>query len=617
MDEKLFDYKDRSVGEWLRKIADGSIGLPIFQRSYVWTEKEKIGNYLSALLQGRPTGVFLVLEAGLDQDPQFDSRLLKNVDGEPNRVREQILDGQQRLTSLWQAFRGDGPVPYYLSVPDFGNIQLQNAEIRWPDSAKRRSDWDNPKSAFEDSVVPLSILMDPDVPDDETDVEDTNRIWKWCEKVHENSSDARRLEKKITDHIRRRFLDRREIHYCVLPASTSRDDAINIFVQSNQSSVKVTEFDIAVALATDNSREEDLRDRISEFNQSNPVTRHYLPDRLDPRSEAAISPLGHWMLMAGCLSHLNCVPQKKRFADLVEHLAGGTHTLGDELQQLLVAVKKALLEHVQQGAPTQATLPTLPSVHVLAGLHKTLEKFRGGNPPPENRRVVNKLIKAYIWRAFTTDRYDAQANSRLFEDFKGLRECLEKIGQSNPLVREELPPIFRDDYQTPDHTDLESLEEGKTIGWIGIKNRQARAIVSLTLYRGATDWATGEEFSSDRVRELESGGDLHRHHVFPKALLKEKGFSPDQINHGLNGILLSASTNKSFSRADPCEYLESILTEDYCPSKQELSSWVQSHLVPYDVIASKGSVEKRYRQFIKKRARLVADKFKALTRPPV
>ena len=41
-----------------------------------------------------------------------------------------------------------------------------------------------------------------------------------------------------------------DLHYCELSAQTDRHTAIEIFVQSNKSSVKVNEFDIAVALAS-------------------------------------------------------------------------------------------------------------------------------------------------------------------------------------------------------------------------------------------------------------------------------------------------------------------------------------------------------------------------------
>jgi len=605
MADDKFEYKDRSVGAWLRDVADGSVGLPTFQRSYVWTEREKIGNYLTALLQDRPTGVFLVLVT--DDEPRFPSRRLRDAPSGSGKVREQILDGQQRLTSLWHAVSPPDGESYYLRVTDFTNIRLRQAEVTWPRTRRERTEWANPQMAHAAGVVPLSILMDPDHTDG-------MRIWEWCDKVHpQDGTAARVLEVTITNKILRKFLDQRWIHYCVLPASTTRGDAINIFIQSNQSSVKVTEFDIAVALATDRSEgEEDLRDRIAAFNRGTPVIRHYLRD---PDSEAAISELGHWMLMAGCLDHLKSVPQKRRFEELITKLISTKPAIGDQLDALLESVESALKTHASAGAPTLSTLPTRPSVHVLAGLDRHLKAFCQTRPPSRDRRLVNTLIQTYIWRAFTTDRYDAQANNRLHTDFQGLRACLRAIGEGRTLLRDDLPPIFDD--EVLDEAALASLEEGRTIGWIKTTNRQGRSIAALTLSNGAIDWATGQKFDNDRVRDLEHKGDLHGHHVFPKALLEKNGFSREQINHGLNGVLLSANTNRSFAKADPREYLESLLNEDHCPSQEQLKRWVESHFVPYDVLMATDSVALRYRAFIKERAWRVASEFEKRTQPSV
>lgn len=99
--------------------------------------------------------------------------------------------------------------------------------------------------------------------------------------------------------------------------------------------------------------------------------------------------------------------------------------------------------------------------------------------------------------------------------------------------------------------------------------------------------------------------------------MKENGFSSEQINHGLNGVLLSANSNRSFAKADPRAYLESLLNEDCCPSENQLKRWVESHFVPYDVLMATDSVESRYRAFIQERADRVASEFKKRAPPPV
>ena len=606
------EYGQRNVSEWIRKADQGTVVLPKFQRSYVWNDKEKIGNYLTALFQDRPTGQFLVLKAG--DETQFNSRLLKGMAGEPDprRVQEQILDGQQRLTSLWHALNGTAVEKYYVRVHDFTSDPVNAVNVEWPERVADRADWEDPKTAYGKKVIPLEILKDPKLLDS-----GERPIWDWCRRALPDDADGARALEDIIIGIRQEFLNNRYIRFCALPAGTTREEAIDIFVQSNQSSVKVTEFDIVVALATDGSKgEEDLRDRIATFNDESQVTRHYVPNRSD-NTEAAIAPLGTWMLFAGCLTELNIAPKKQRFEGLItEILKDRNFPIHERLNGFLFAVEASLRRHAELGAPTRSTLPTFPPVHVLAGLNDTLQKFCRTRPSPGQQRLVDKLITAYIWRAFCTNRYDARANDRLFRDFQGLKQCIQEISEAGTFDKANLPPIFTDEYPIPNQASLEELDEDKALRWIGSTDHLGRAVASLTLQGGAIDWATGRKLTQEHVRDLEGRSALHRHHVFPIALLQRHGFKRGEINHGLNGVLLSESTNKSFWKSDPRDYLAALLDEPYCPCERELRAWVESHFVSYDVITADGPVEERYRRFIQERARMIEEKLEKLTMLP-
>ena len=382
--------------------------------------------------------------------------------------------------------------------------------------------------------------------------------------------------------------------------------------------MKVTEFDIAVALATDDSEgEEDLRDRIAAFNDQSKVTRHYVSAREhDP--EAAIAPLGEWMLFAGCLAELGVAPKKQRFEDLITQVFKDPHTPPQQrLDGFLASVEASLNRHAEFGAPTRSTLPALPPVHVLAGLNDDLQRLCEAKPTPRQQLLTDKLVTAYVWRAFCTNRYEARANDKLFKDFEGLKQCIAEISRTGSFDNDSLPPIFDPkENPIPNHATLALLDEDKALAWIRSTDHRARAIASLTLQREAIDWATGRRLTQQRVRSLEGERALHRHHVFPKALLQKHGFKRGQINHGLNGVLLSETTNKSFSKADPRDYLAALLDEPPRPSKEELRTWVESHLVPYNIIMADGPVEDRYRRFISQRARLVEMELKKLTTLP-
>ena len=56
---------------------------------------------LTTVLRGLPSGAALILEVG--DDEKFSSRTMVDAPDSGEKVNEQLLDGQQRLTALWQS----------------------------------------------------------------------------------------------------------------------------------------------------------------------------------------------------------------------------------------------------------------------------------------------------------------------------------------------------------------------------------------------------------------------------------------------------------------------------------------------------------------------------------
>lgn len=104
-----FDPQSRKLSELLKEIQDCSLQLPEFQRSYVWKWSQRF-HLLSSVQKGFPVGTLLFLELGKDAAGSvFQARPLEGVVRPEVEVNptELILDGQQRLTTLFQAFSYD------------------------------------------------------------------------------------------------------------------------------------------------------------------------------------------------------------------------------------------------------------------------------------------------------------------------------------------------------------------------------------------------------------------------------------------------------------------------------------------------------------------------------
>ena len=97
-----------SLKTMLERVRSGSIQLPDFQRGWVWDD-DRIKGLLISISRGFPVGAVMTLDAG--GDIRFQSRVIEGVDGNGiQQAEEFLLDGQQRLTSLFQAMLYGGPV---------------------------------------------------------------------------------------------------------------------------------------------------------------------------------------------------------------------------------------------------------------------------------------------------------------------------------------------------------------------------------------------------------------------------------------------------------------------------------------------------------------------------
>lgn len=608
--KKAAGYEARIVRDWLLMADSGAIALPNFQRSYVWPN-QRIADYIVALFEDRPTGIFLALQ--VQGTLSFASRTLKGVEADPSNAQELLLDGQQRLTSLWSALKGEAEYNFYVRVEDLKSrdMTVKEVEFKLATSVKGQ-ELSDPKVAYKANLVPVGILLDGfgiEANGSVQDPDDPGKIWEWCETAcSEGDGATRKLENAIKSRLQQRLLIERNLHYYILPPETEPHVAINIFVETNKSSATIKMFDIVVALAQ-GDHGEDLRNRILEFRNSTPVIEHYF----SRDEEKMIPEIGEWLLKVACLkvrdsNHEDGLPPKEQnFSDALANLfvegpARGMERL-DELQRDLEA---ALTFAAQHGGATERTLPSWPPVHVIAALQSDLRAIA----KPAWRGTANRLISAYLWRAFLTDRYEAQANNRLFADYKRLRACLSEISTTGTYT--ELPPIFQtDEHPIPEAKDLNSLE--RPLQWIN-RGRLGPAIAAVVIQKTPLDWVTGTRLDTDTIRRLEDRRKLDRHHVFPKGYLGTHA-SREEVNHGVNGVLLSKEGNLALGNKAPDVYLKKILDQSQGLSEDKLRTRVESHLVPFDALMSGGSPSVRYKSFIKQRASLLADQIARLVQP--
>ncbi|MGP3988581.1 GmrSD restriction endonuclease domain-containing protein [Streptomyces sp. 3N207] len=97
-----------NLGAVLKDVASGALQLPDFQRDWKWDD-ERIRALIATVTLDYPLGVVMALQTG--GTAQFKPRTLNGAEGAEGTMPELLLlDGQQRLTSLYQALYRNRPV---------------------------------------------------------------------------------------------------------------------------------------------------------------------------------------------------------------------------------------------------------------------------------------------------------------------------------------------------------------------------------------------------------------------------------------------------------------------------------------------------------------------------
>ena len=93
------------ISELIKDIKNGALILPEFQRGYVW-DRNQVRGFLNSLYRGYPTGSFLIWKT------PTPPKVRGGAVADDSKSYRLILDGQQRLTSIYVLMEGEPP-PFY------------------------------------------------------------------------------------------------------------------------------------------------------------------------------------------------------------------------------------------------------------------------------------------------------------------------------------------------------------------------------------------------------------------------------------------------------------------------------------------------------------------------
>jgi len=550
------EARNRTLPDWMTRIRTRQIMLPRFQRMEAWGYKE-ITDLLEAVLRGLPVGSVLILEVG--DGPQFVSRPMAGAPETGERVTELLLDGQQRLTALWRAFNNNyDDRTYFLEMPEDANDPEVISISRWCKNGHRFPVWvDDPSACWTKRLVPVHVLC----PGEEG--ERTMDQWiKQAIQLLEDGDERSEIEVvKLQSQLSRDLLELRQqvaqfnLPFLSLTVKTPKEVALDVFIKMNTRTVRLTTFDIIVA-QTEETTGQSLHDLVAGLVGKFPALAAY-----DTAED----------LVLGAMALL-----QDRVPNQTGYLGLDFGKMIGEWSRLELGVKAAT-EFLEGEVIFDSD--RLPTESILAPLI-ALWTYVPENADERGNATI--LLRKYIWRSFFTDRYERAAASAALQDFRALRDVIEK---EKP---EEQVPCF-----DAEAHPLPSKDELKQAGWPRKRDRLARAILAVSLLGQGHDVADSAPVSRGHLKGREY------HHLYPVGYLREHGLDDSLANRALNCALISWKTNRTISAKQPLDYLReraeaSTLGED------EIRRRLKTHAVNFDDLASGD-----YEAFLENRACLI------------
>ncbi|QGM29328.1 DUF262 domain-containing protein [Bacillus sp. N3536] len=213
----------------------GVIKIPQFQREFVWSI-EQSAKLIDSILKGYPIGTFILWES----DEQL--RSIRNIGGAPlpetppGTKVQYVLDGQQRMTSLYASLKGL-QIQKGNRIEDFSNIYIDL--IADEDDILVLTDV---SEHDKDTVISLKTLMEGTL----------STIFQYPSQLHD----------KIQS-----YKDRLKTYRfsTILMRDASLDIATEVFTRLNVGGKSLSVFEIMVAKTYDESKSFDLSEQYQKF----------------------------------------------------------------------------------------------------------------------------------------------------------------------------------------------------------------------------------------------------------------------------------------------------------------------------------------------------------------
>lgn len=515
---------DRPISELMHSVDSGAAQLPDFQRGWVWDDN-RIKSLIASITSNYPVGAAMFLEYG-NADIRFKYRVIEGSPAKDVVPSELILDGQQRLTSIYDSMYSQNPVHtrtdkgkdiqryYYIDIEKALNpdIDRVDAIVSVPETKMITSnfgrdvelDISTQEKEFEHKLFPLNIILD------------TPKTFLWQQeylKYHDNSvvTEYMEFQSKIIMPV-----IQYKMPVILLDKNTPKEAVCQVFENVNTGGVSLTVFELVTAIFAmdDFELRKDWESRQSKYFDGDLLSVITATD---------------FLTACTLLSTFNkggTVSCKKK--DVLNLSLAEYKLYKDALTEGFIEAEKILEEErIFSSKDLPYTTQFIP-LAVLCTLLADGNQIKVTN-------IKNK-IKQWYWCGVFGEMYGGANETRYVYDVVGVMEWISDDSK--------LPRTVQESFFNP--TRLLGLQSRLSAAYKGI--------MALVLKNHCKDFISGREMDFT-VYKAEN---IDIHHIFPRAYCESQRYEKALWNSVVNKTPITYSTNREIGGVAPSVYLAKI-----------------------------------------------------------
>ncbi|MGB5157799.1 MAG: DUF262 domain-containing protein [Desulfobacterales bacterium] len=485
----------------LEKIDENQLFVPAFQREYVW-KRDDAKQLIDSLIKEYPTGTMLTWETA--NPPELKGP--HKYDTKQGAVKL-LLDGQQRVTTLYMLIRGGIP-PYY-TAPEIMNdtrglyVNVETMELSYYMKTRMENNpaWQNITDVFKGKVSAFDLQAKYAVIEKTLTMEE-------LKKFNDNINTITRIKE-------------RDFPEQTIPIRASIREAIDIFYKVNSSGVALTEAELALA-------------QISGYW---PQARDLFKAKLSAlEKEGFVFKLDFFVyVLLGCLYHLGSDLRKLHGSENNEKIREAWGRLDNQVLDYVVNLMRtnAFVDHSDEINSSYALVPIIVYCYDKNGSHLTDSEIR-------------KMVKWFFYSQ-VRNRYVSQLPQKLDRDLRTLTESPQPFDALLQIIAEE--------------NRLE-ISPTEFVGH-GIQHPLFSMVRWYLKSRGAVCLTTGMSLRKNMGKKYQ----LEKDHIFPYSKLKELGYGNDnRVKYALaqemtNRAILTQVANRKKFDTNAMDYLTSVKTK--------------------------------------------------------